>query len=237
MPSKFSTTAQRHKVLPGYPKEFVFQTPEDVYAYLGGDRVTCLRCGKSYKSLAAHINAIHNMSAEDYKGMYGIPWRAGLTSAGTTEKLREHGKELVASGKFKSTPENRAKAHEAAKNQRARAPMRQVLCDRNLSGIGDNATMLTQDGTTMTVPDWAKKLKLHPDTIWRKLRNGKTIDEALEFVEPFGTPAEHVKKIWIALQDGRLTQTQIANRFNVSQSTVSHINTEALHTSITEKMK
>lgn len=72
--------AARRVVLPGYPVEPRPFTLIEVRDYFAGDKIVCLRCGKAYKRLAVHLQNIHGMTEEDYKGMYGLPWRRGLTS-------------------------------------------------------------------------------------------------------------------------------------------------------------
>ncbi len=57
-----------------YPVERVFQTMEEVDAYLSGDRITCLLCGKQLRRLAVHLPKVHNMTGDDYRTKYGIPW-------------------------------------------------------------------------------------------------------------------------------------------------------------------
>ena len=97
------TTLQRHthpttearklearKVLAGFPINRPFQSRKEVEEYLSGDRIVCLLCGKPYKMLAPHIKRIHGTDAEDYKSIYGIPQKYGLTCEEATEVRRNN---------------------------------------------------------------------------------------------------------------------------------------------------
>ena len=57
-----------------------FQTMDEVDAYLGGDRIECLVCGKRYRRLQFKHLALHDMTADDYRAMFGVPWNRSLTS-------------------------------------------------------------------------------------------------------------------------------------------------------------
>jgi len=76
------------KPLPGFPRTKEFTRMEDVDAYLDGDKLTCLLCGREYISLHKHLILSHNLSADDYKEMFGLPWRRGLIARGLREKQR-----------------------------------------------------------------------------------------------------------------------------------------------------
>lgn len=54
-------------------------TLEEIRAYYSGDAIVCMRCGKSYRNLGVHLKAIHAMTVDDYKEMYGLPWSRGLS--------------------------------------------------------------------------------------------------------------------------------------------------------------
>ena len=73
--------AKRRHVLVGYPMEPISFSKEEIDAYFSGDTIVCLLCGKKYKRLAIHLPAIHGKTENEYKGMFGLPWSRGLTSA------------------------------------------------------------------------------------------------------------------------------------------------------------
>jgi hypothetical protein len=90
----------RRKIMPGYPIEKPFETREQVDTYLNVDRLVCLLCGKTYKSLGNHLS-VHGTNADDYKEKYGLPWGCGLTCITTKVHNVKHGKRLVADGIFR----------------------------------------------------------------------------------------------------------------------------------------
>lgn len=72
--------ARRRRVLPGFPKNEAFTSIVDVRAYLCGSRIVCLLCGRSLRRLAVHLPSIHEMTEDDYRAKYAIPWGYGLGS-------------------------------------------------------------------------------------------------------------------------------------------------------------
>ena len=62
-----------------------FQTLEAVRAYVAGDCIQCLVCGKFYRRLLHKHLGLHNMTHDDYKRTFGIPWSISLTSAPSRE--------------------------------------------------------------------------------------------------------------------------------------------------------
>jgi len=82
--------AARRVILPGYPIPPRPMTADEVTAYLGGDKITCLRCGRSFQKLGGwHLGNIHQLTQDDYRAMYGIPWSYGLASKALREKSSE----------------------------------------------------------------------------------------------------------------------------------------------------
>jgi hypothetical protein len=91
--------AQNRIVLPGYPVTRPFGSIEDVKEYLSGDRIICLLCGKSYRALGCHLPKIHDIDADKYREMYGIPWTYGLACSETRETLSRNTIENIKKGK------------------------------------------------------------------------------------------------------------------------------------------
>ncbi|OYR12237.1 transcriptional regulatory protein ros [Brucella thiophenivorans] len=50
------------------PKPFV-----TIKKSLADDHITCLFCGKAYKSLRRHIGAHHGQTPEDYRALWKLP--------------------------------------------------------------------------------------------------------------------------------------------------------------------
>lgn len=86
MASKWKKKEQRRKVLPGYPVEEPFKSIDEVRAYMEGDSIICLLCGKSYRKLGTHLATIHDMTVDDYKEKYKIPWTYGLICSESSER-------------------------------------------------------------------------------------------------------------------------------------------------------
>lgn len=126
----------RRQVMPGFPVTEKFLTHEEVHEYLSGDRITCLRCGKSYRSLGNHLR-VHGWTEEQYREFYGLPWTIGLSCRGTREKHRVAGRKNVekgvAFGGVIGDPEVIKKAHKAPR--RRRQPYRNDTAEKNLSHV------------------------------------------------------------------------------------------------------
>ena len=65
-------------------------TRSEIDDYLAGNRVQCLLCGKRYKTLPTNLERTHDVTADDYRERYGLPWRRGLCGVGTSEKLSKN---------------------------------------------------------------------------------------------------------------------------------------------------
>lgn len=50
-----------------------FKNDEEARIYLSGDSITCLICGKEYRSLGKHLVSVHDMDPLDYHKRYNIP--------------------------------------------------------------------------------------------------------------------------------------------------------------------
>ena len=72
--------AGRRAILDGFPVEPHPFSLDEVRAYFTGDVIQCLLCGKKYRKLGIHLTKVHEVAVDDYKAMYGLSWRRGLTS-------------------------------------------------------------------------------------------------------------------------------------------------------------
>ena len=71
-----------------FPKEEVFKTKKEVDEYFSKDRIQCLLCGKRYKKLGgAHLQIIHDITEDEYREKYGLPYTRGLVCPSTSKKL------------------------------------------------------------------------------------------------------------------------------------------------------
>ncbi len=92
---------KKRRVLQGFPWEGKFETKEEVDAYLCGDKIQCLLCGKWFIRLAgAHLIQRHNLTSDDYKERYGIPWGRGLIGESLREEKSIRSKKLLAKKKI-----------------------------------------------------------------------------------------------------------------------------------------
>jgi hypothetical protein len=111
----------RRKVMPGYPVEKPFETREEVNNYLNSDRLICLLCGKTYKSLCTHVR-VHGITADDYKEKYGLPFGCGLTCESTRKMNIKHGQRLRDEGIFRSPTAEEHKKYHSKKSPSRRKP-------------------------------------------------------------------------------------------------------------------
>ncbi len=81
MSKKISAERKRkaRKVMPGYPRKGKFQSKEEVDAFFSGDNIQCLLCGKWFLQLHIHLNRTHDVTSDEYREMYGLPWSRGLS--------------------------------------------------------------------------------------------------------------------------------------------------------------
>jgi hypothetical protein len=77
-------------VIQKYPWLDKFGTKTEIDAYLAGNKVQCLLCGKLFKALPQHLERTHDITADDYREQYGLPWKRGLCGVGTSKKLSKN---------------------------------------------------------------------------------------------------------------------------------------------------
>ena len=68
--------------LPGFPWNAKFEDKKEIDNYIAGDKIQCLLCGKWFQSLPTHLIRVHEISPDQYKEKYGLPWRRGLCGVG-----------------------------------------------------------------------------------------------------------------------------------------------------------
>lgn len=125
------------EVLPGYPITEKFKCVEEIDAYLSGERVACLICGKEYVALAPHIKRIHNVDAEDYKVRYGIPQSYGLAGAPFLKRRADNGRSeqnLTMMASLYERVDYHARAGRKRKN-----PLAPIIKERMVARVNDPA--------------------------------------------------------------------------------------------------
>ncbi|HHS9967633.1 TPA: MucR family transcriptional regulator [Raoultella ornithinolytica] len=65
-----------------------FSSREDAQAYVSGDKIECMECGKKFVLLEKHLRVAHFMTCEEYREKYNIPVSIPLAGAGYREKQR-----------------------------------------------------------------------------------------------------------------------------------------------------
>lgn len=120
----------------GYPKSKPFSTVEEVRAYLDGEKVTCLLCGKELVTLGAHIMAKHEMTSDDYRERFGIPYKYGLASKPFREEGSRRLKSLKKEGivPWQPTKETIRKMHKARMNRRPITAATRQACGKQILG-------------------------------------------------------------------------------------------------------
>ncbi len=119
--AKHSSAEKKRKLrqaLPGFPWKGKFRTKEEIDVYFSGDRIQCLLCGRGLKALSAHLIAIHDVTSDDYREMYGLPWKRGLTSRNLNKKMSEISTRLMREGKI-----NSVQNYQILRRKRQRRPM------------------------------------------------------------------------------------------------------------------
>jgi hypothetical protein len=111
-----------------------FRARREIENYFSGATIECLLCRRHFKRLQTHLAAKHQMSADEYKKRFGLPWTRGLTSAAS----------LANSG---WTDERKARTRRLARQSRLAhlAPRREVapfLKAESIEHLGANAKPL-----------------------------------------------------------------------------------------------
>lgn len=157
--------ANRRKFLPGYPIDRPFETKEEVVAYLSHKRITCLICGKRFRSLGNHLAMIHGMDPDAYRERYRIPWTYSLSCEETIQVRGDATKAHMDLEILEANLENGREAHKLLNTHRAR-PFESPGKPKHPLTIGP-------DGALETFTDRRERLKTHRGTpeFEEKMRN------------------------------------------------------------------
>lgn len=157
----------RRKSMPGYPKEFKFTTPEEVYNYFNSERLICLLCGKTYKLLGTHL-LIHGSNVESYREKYGLPYSRGLVGIHLKKHKSDRMKKMLSDGVITISKEDGDRYRELAHKARRRKaqPYRKSVSIRNGNkGIAKltNTPIESIHGNIWKDEDYWKILKIMKD--------------------------------------------------------------------------
>ena len=168
------TPEARRRVLPGYPKDFVFKDYDEYKQYFVGDRVICLLCGKHYRALGNHLRVSHEVDLDDYKKKYGIFWTKSLTCNDLHEIQSDRAKERIANGELiPQTIEGRRKqgifARNHVKKRRRNLPLHAVSSALNVAKYnilqgrtGEIARAREANQSKRGTPEFKKKMAERP---------------------------------------------------------------------------
>lgn len=161
----------RRRVLPGYPWTGRFNTKAEVTAYVGGAWIVCLMCGQSKKRVSgAHLSAIHDMTIEQYKDRFNIPWGVGLVGTATSAACSESVKRRL------KTPGARerllASAAAARANMAMHQPVHRPKRDYQIREYTEQGLRIVGREAPYTDADYERVLD--------EIQSGKTLGEALK---------------------------------------------------------
>ena len=101
--------ANDKSALPGFPWKGKFITKDEIDHYFSNsDSIQCLLCGHFFKNLSVHLRIGHDISHEQYRDWYGLPWRKGLVSRKVSKKLSSILTKRIKNGSFKPNADNKA---------------------------------------------------------------------------------------------------------------------------------
>ena len=87
--------------------DLVIKSRADIDAAIGDDTITCCICGRSFKSLGAHLKRQHKVDPEDYRRVCGYPADTSLMSRNYLKTARS-----LAINAISHLPRNRATSEE-----------------------------------------------------------------------------------------------------------------------------
>jgi len=178
MPSKYDSAEARRKEIHGYPLKFKFTDPEKLKEYFSGETITCLRCGKKYRTLGVHLKTIHEMEPDEYREIYGIPWTKGLSCLETTKLHAEAALINIETGAFSLPSAEQAElARRSLHEQRSRQPIRDAYTKNNLERMNKGKTgewtkmhrNATKRGTAEHREKMIRRPQCQPDVVGKRL--------------------------------------------------------------------
>ena len=93
----------------GFPWKGKFAKKNEIDQYFSNpDGIQCLICGRFYGTLNNHLQIVHEIYHEEYRGRYGLPWRKGLVSRNISKGFSSRLTKRIKNGSFKPKPDNKA---------------------------------------------------------------------------------------------------------------------------------
>lgn len=129
--------ANRRRVLDGFPIDRPFESIKEVREYLSGDKIVCLLCGRSFRTLGLHLRKIHDMTPDEYRERYNIPWTYGLACAENREAHSVATKKLIASG-YNPGTDDRDFLAGLARAPKRDCPHKGEICQENVQKYNES---------------------------------------------------------------------------------------------------
>jgi hypothetical protein len=85
-------------VIQKYPWLGKFGTKTEIDDYLAGNKIQCLLCGRLFILLPKHLEWAHDLTADDYRELYGLPWKRGLCGVGLSKKRSKYMLDRIKNG-------------------------------------------------------------------------------------------------------------------------------------------
>jgi hypothetical protein len=99
----------KKSALPGFPWKGKFTTKKEIDQYFSNpEGIKCLLCGRYFEFLSGHLRKSHDISHEQYRDWYGLPWRKGLVSRTVSKKLSSNLTKRIKNGSFIPKADNKA---------------------------------------------------------------------------------------------------------------------------------
>lgn len=199
-------TKARKAVQLGFPKDFVFETREAVDDYLSADRITCLLCGNDFRILDPHLFRSHDMSADEYREKYGLPFRRGLCCAAFSENRSEQAKQMFEENRDRQmTALAAAKAVQAANGNPQRNKPKFWKNERTQYGRQDYEEFVRRVIGGRAVSDVTNDddMPTSQNVYWYMKRDKEFGEKYRKVIAAFAPVGSRVK--------GRLTATEEAN--------------------------
>ena len=96
-------------MLPGFPWTGKFTTKEEIENYFADeDKIQCLLCGKWFKKLGPHLQVIHEITQNEYRAEFGLPWSHGLACKNLSNHFSKIMTKRIKNG-FDPTPDDAAR--------------------------------------------------------------------------------------------------------------------------------
>ena len=71
---------------------------QELAAYLDGDELDCLECGRRFRQLGRHLRAVHGMTPAEYRRAHDMPAGTPLAGRSTREARSRRLRDMIAAG-------------------------------------------------------------------------------------------------------------------------------------------